>query len=263
MTIDSTCCLITWRQICVLSSRTCSGVRPPETLSSQANAVGVSRSPSSTTSGPTRATTRALSSDCTPAGCPAVAAPDGKVSSKPAWITPDFPVTFASAALIGVAIGSSGPPGLGRMLDSTWLSESPLPSVLPPGQPSGRDRALGTCGICPGPTMLRAAAAELAGDAAAAGSSAGCDRFWADARPEASRARAQHVHAMLLRVWKWRPGWSITVSVWDILKQPGTPRLRPRGFRRGRGTIGTPTSGSQERPDRRQQPVWVVTHPLV
>ena len=208
MTSDSTCCLITWRQICVLSSRICSGVSPPETLSSQARAVGVSRSPSSTTSGPTRATTRALSSDCMPAGCPAAASPDGSVSSKPALMTPDCPTPFASAFCVGMAIGSSGPPGLGRMLESTWLSDPPLPSPVPPGQPSGRERALGTCGICPGPTMARVAGAEVAGDAAgpAAGSSAGCERFCADAAPEASKAIAQQRPATLLRTWKWRPG---------------------------------------------------------
>ena len=81
------------------------------------------------------------------------------VSSKPAWITPADVIFLPFGSRGEAAIGSSGPPGFGRMLDSTWFSLELFPAVpVPPGQLTGRDSDFGTCGICPGPTMPRGAA---------------------------------------------------------------------------------------------------------
>ena len=163
----SMCWSITCLQIWSLSSRTCSGLRLGETVSSQSRALGVRRSLSSTTSGPTRATTSAVSSDTawgTGGGSVAEAA-----CSKAAWITP---ASAAGAAGAVAAAGSfSGAPGVARMLESTCLSLSTesrkrsvatgacFPEADPAaesacfaavGQSAGRDTAFGMLGARPG-----------------------------------------------------------------------------------------------------------------
>ena len=132
---------------------------PGVTFSSHSNAFGVRRSASSTTSGPTRAITIAVSSDCMP-GISSVRVGTGVSKAavttplKGATVSPSFATALATSLAISWLTGSSGEPGLARMLESTWLS---LAVSFAVGQPFGRDTVSGMVGTCAGLTAARGA----------------------------------------------------------------------------------------------------------
>ena len=135
---ESTCCGKTCLQIWTFSSRTCSGFMPGVTFASHSSAVGVRRSPSSTTSGPTRATTFVLPSD----SAPGTGGPSSTGSSNDVWMTP----VDSSASTGSSSTPSRGSPGIVRIVERTWLSPVGPPG-LRPGQDFGRVTGRGMCGV--------------------------------------------------------------------------------------------------------------------
>ena len=73
---------------------------------------------------------------------------------KGATVSPSFATALATSLAISWLTGSSGEPGLARMLESTWLS---LAVSFAVGQPFGRDTVSGMVGTCAGLTAARGA----------------------------------------------------------------------------------------------------------